>query len=214
MADSLYQVMQDALREMLGNLHTATVARVVQVNETTVDVQPVINRVIDGESVQLPVFVEVPPVTLQGGGSYLAMPIAEGDYCLLVFTERCFDRWYQGKDEQPPAEMRMHDYSDGFAIVGVNPLQAAITLPQILTIQGDSEQFGNFRLDGDLVVTGKITVDGDVSSGGSIDASGNIEATGEVKGADCKTVTGVSLNTHVHPTAAPGPPSPPTPPGG
>jgi len=206
--------MQDALREMLGNLHTATVARVVQVNETTVDVQPVINRVIDGESVQLPVFVEVPPVTLQGGGSYLAMPIAEGDYCLLVFTERCFDRWYQGKDEQPPAEMRMHDYSDGFAIVGVNPLQAAITLPQILTIQGDSEQFGNFRLDGDLVVTGKITVDGDVSSGGSIDASGNIEATGEVKGADCKTVTGVSLNTHVHPTAAPGPPSPPTPPGG
>lgn len=213
-ADSLYQVMQDALREMLGNLHTATVARVVQVNETTVDVQPVINRVIDGESVQLPVFVEVPPVTLQGGGSYLAMPIAEGDYCLLVFTERCFDRWYQGKDEQPPAEMRMHDYSDGFAIVGVNPLQAAITLPQILTIQGDSEQFGNFRLDGDLVVTGKIIVDGDVSSGGSIDASGNIEATGEVKGADCKTVTGVSLNTHVHPTAAPGPPSPPTPPGG
>ena len=214
MADSLYQVMQDALREMLGNLHTATVARVVQVNETTVDVQPVINRVIDGESVQLPVFVEVPPMTLQGGGSYLAMPIAEGDYCLLVFTERCFDRWYQGKDEQPPAEMRMHDYSDGFAIVGVNPIQAAITLPQILTIQGDSEQFGNFRLDGDLVVTGKITVDGDVSSGGSIDASGNIEATGEVKGADCKTVTGVSLNTHVHPTAALGPPSPPTPPGG
>ncbi|OQC04550.1 MAG: hypothetical protein BWX80_02429 [Candidatus Hydrogenedentes bacterium ADurb.Bin101] len=212
-ADSLYQVMQDALREMLGNLHTATVARVVQVNETTVDVQPVINRVVDGESVKLPVFVEVPPVTLQGGGSYLAMPIAEGDYCLLVFTERCFDRWYQGKDEQPPAEMRMHDYSDGFAIVGVNPIQAAITLPQILTIQGDSEQFGNFRLDGDLVVTGKITVDGDVSSGGSIDASGNIEATGEVKGADCKTVTGVSLNTHVHPTAAPGPPSPPTPPG-
>ena len=66
MADSLYQVMQDALREMLGNLHTATVARVVQVNETTVDVQPVINRVVDGESVKLPVFVEVPPVTLQG----------------------------------------------------------------------------------------------------------------------------------------------------
>ncbi|HQC45302.1 MAG TPA: Gp138 family membrane-puncturing spike protein [Myxococcota bacterium] len=204
MTDSLYQVIQDLFAEMLGNVHTATVARVVKVNEKTLDVQPVINRVVDGESVKLPVFIEVPPVTLQGGGSYVALPVAVDDYCLLIFTERCFDRWYDNEDEQPPAEMRMHDYSDGFAIVGVNPIQAAITLPQILTIQGDSEQFGNFRLDGDLVVTGKITVDGDVSSGGSIDASGNIEATGEVKGADCKTVTGVSLNTHVHPTTAPG----------
>ncbi len=198
MADSLYQVMQDALREMLGNLHTATVARVVQVNETTVDVQPVINRVIDGESVQLPVFVEVPPVTLQGGGSYLAMPVSVGDYCLLVFTERCFDRWYQGKDEQPPAEMRMHDYSDGFAIVGVNPLQAAISLPSIIRIEGAVEAVGDWKIDGRLTVTGAIVCEDSISAGG------DILADGDVTGTDCLTVAGVSLGNHLHPTTAPG----------
>jgi len=197
-ADSLYQVMQDALREMLGNLHTATVARVVQVNETTVDVQPVINRVIDGESVQLPVFVEVPPVTLQGGGSYLAMPVSVGDYCLLVFTERCFDRWYQGKDEQPPAEMRMHDYSDGFAIVGVNPLQAAISLPSIIRIEGAVEAVGDWKIDGRLTVTGAIVCEDSISAGG------DILADGDVTGTDCLTVAGVSLGNHLHPTTAPG----------
>lgn len=196
MADSLYQVMQDALREMLGNLHTATVARVVKVNEKTLDVQPVINRVIDGESVQLPVFVEVPPVTLQGGGSYLAMPVSVGDYCLLVFTERCFDRWYQGKDEQPPAEMRMHDYSDGFAIVGVNPLQAAISLPSIIRIEGAVEAVGDWKIDGKLTVTGAIVCEDSISAGG------DILADGDVTGTDCLTVEGVSLGNHLHPTTA------------
>jgi hypothetical protein len=197
-ADSLYQVMQDALREMLGNLHTATVARVVKVNEKTLDVQPVINRVVDGESVKLPVFVEVPPVTLQGGGSYLAMPVSVGDYCLLVFTERCFDRWYQGKDEQPPAEMRMHDYSDGFAIVGVNPLQAAISLPSIIRIEGTVDAVGDWKIDGKLTVTGAIVCEDSISAGG------DILADGDVTGTDCLTVAGVSLGNHLHPTTAPG----------
>lgn len=186
MADSLYQVMQDALREMLGNLHTATVARVVKVNEKTLDVQPVINRVVDGESVKLPVFVEVPPVTLQGGGSYVALPVAVDDYCLLIFTERCFDRWYQGKDEQPPAEMRMHDYSDGFAIVGVNPLQAAISLPSIIRIEGTVDAVGDWKIDGKLTVTGAIVCEDSISADGDISADG------------------VSLGGHLHPTTAPG----------
>ena len=198
MTDSLYQVIQDLFAEMLGNVHTATVARVVKVNEKTLDVQPVINRVVDGESVKLPVFVEVPPVTLQGGGSYVALPVAVDDYCLLIFTERCFDRWYQGKDEQPPAEMRMHDYSDGFAIVGVNPLQAAISLPSIIRIEGAVEAVGDWKIDGRLTVTGAIVCEDSISAGG------DILADGDVTGTDCLTVAGVSLGNHLHPTTAPG----------
>jgi hypothetical protein len=198
MTDSLYQVIQDLFAEMLGNVHTATVARVVKVNEKTLDVQPVINRVVDGESVKLPVFVEVPPVTLQGGGSYVALPVAVDDYCLLIFTERCFDRWYQGKDEQPPAEMRMHDYSDGFAIVGVNPLQAAISLPSIIRIEGAVEAVGDWKIDGRLTVTGAIVCEDSISAGG------DILADGDVTGTDCKTTEGVSLGNHLHPTTAPG----------
>src|SRR5699024_8744323 len=120
MSEELYQVLDDKIFEALANLHTIVVARVTVVHDTTVNCRPVINRVVNGESIALPEFIEVPPVFLQGGSSYTAHPIAPGNSCLLLITERCFDRWYAGSDFQPPLEMRMHDYSDGFALVGVN----------------------------------------------------------------------------------------------
>lgn len=134
--NTILETIMLALDTALANVHTATVAVVTSVGTTTISCRPVINRVVDGTSVALPEFVEVPPVFLSGGSSYLAHPIRAGDYCLLVFTERCFDRWYAGQDFQPPLEMRMHDYSDGFAIVGIQPLNSAITIPQETTMTG------------------------------------------------------------------------------
>ena len=132
LVDTLFLLMSDAL----ADLHTATIARVTKVGDTTIDCQPVINRKVEGESKPLPVFADVPPIFLNGGSSYLAHPIAVGDYALLLFTERCFDRWYNGEDEQTPLELRMHDYSDGFALVGLRPLAGAVTIPSETTMTG------------------------------------------------------------------------------
>ena len=73
------------LRNFQANLHTQTIAKVTRVAEKTIDVKPVINRIIDGKSIELPTFVDVPVVFLAGGGSSITMPIAAGDYCLLFF---------------------------------------------------------------------------------------------------------------------------------
>jgi len=181
----------------LANLHTATIAKVTAVDTKTIDVQPVINRTIDGESVPLPVFTKVPPVFLQGGSSYSAHPIAIGDYCLLMFTERCFDRWYSGQDNCRPVEYRMHDYSDGLAIVGVNPQDSAITIPQVIThigdtyAEGDYTQIGNYTHVGNRTQTGNMTINGDLT------------VTGEIS---CATLTvgGVSFATHIHSDVTPG----------
>ena len=138
----LTDIIADAIGEALSNLHTATIAKVTAVQEKTISVQPAINRVVDGKSVQLPQFTKVPPLFMQGGGSYTAHPIAVGDYCLLILTERCFDRWYSGSDFQDPAEFRMHDYSDGIAIVGSIrkpghlPFQALSSRRETLTLTG------------------------------------------------------------------------------
>lgn len=132
----LIDIMMTAIDTALANVHTITIAKVTKVNDTTINCRPVMNRVVNGESVELPEFIEVPPITLQGGASYVALPVAVNDYCVLMFTERCFDRWYDGKDFRSPAEARMHDYSDGLALVGVNPLSAAIAIPEETTING------------------------------------------------------------------------------
>jgi len=213
----LIDVMNDAIEFALSNLHTATIAKVTGVQSKTISVQPVINRVYQGRSIALTEFVEVPPVFMQGGGSHTAYPIAVGDYCLLILTERCFDRWYGGADFQSPAEFRMHDYSDGLAIVGVNPLASAITIPSVIQQTGDTNQDGDYTRQGSLVqqgdmeITGDFILNGDMQVNGNITCSGTISA-GNFSGLGGGTMTstsdikskGISLTTHTHSGVEPG----------
>lgn len=181
----LVETLNIAIQNALANLHTATIARVVAVSATTIDVQPVINRSVNGQSVRLPVFTKVPPVFMQGGSSYTAHPIAVGDYCLLVLTERCFDRWYEGQDFRRPAEFRMHDYSDGLAIVGVNPRAGALTIPDVITQIGDTYQEGNYEHLGNRVQTGDYTQEGTRTQTGNETVTGDSTINGN------ETVTGL-----------------------
>jgi len=214
----LTDTMAEAIGEALSNLHTATIAKVTGVQAKTISVQPVTNRVVDGRSIQLPEFTKVPPLFMQGGGSYTAHPIAVGDYCLLVLTERCFDRWYSGSDFQDPAEFRMHDYSDGIAIVGINPLAGALTIPDVIQQTGDTNQDGNYTQQGDRTQTGDQTIIGDLHVDGNVTVTGNITCQGTIAagnytglagGAMTASVSiettadvvasGISLNSHTHP---------------
>jgi len=183
----LTDIIADAIGEALSNLHTATIAKVTAVQEKTISVQPVINRVVDGKSITLPQFTKVPPLFLQGGGSYTAHPITVGDYCLLILTERCFDRWYSGSDFQDPAEFRMHDYSDGIAIVGINPIAEALTIPGVIQQTGDTNQDGNYTRQGSLVQIGDMTITGNLHVDGEITCTGDVVA------------GGISLRNHTHP---------------
>ena len=201
----LLDILIGAIDESLANVHTATIARITSVNETTVDCKPVVSRVVRGQKIDLPEFKEVPPMFMQGGDSYTAHPIAVGDYALLIFTERCVDNWYRGVDFETPLEYRMHDYSDGFAIVGVHPLGSAKPIPQVITHIGDTyqegdyehegnrEQTGNYVLNGNLTINGNITVNGD-GGGGTVDMN-NVTFTltnGDI------IADSVSLKTHTH----------------
>jgi len=193
----LTDVLNDAIGEALSNLHTATIAKVTGVQAKTISVQPVINRVVAGRSIELPEFTMVPPVFMQGGGSYTAHPIAAGDYCLLVLTERCFDSWYDGADFQSPAEFRMHDYSDGLAIVGVNPLASAITIPSVIQQTGDTNQDGDYTHQGDRTQVGDLTVTG------NLQVNGNITCTGKLTVATA-SIGGIDFGTHTHIDVEPG----------
>jgi hypothetical protein len=197
-SQDLFETINNSIIEALSNTHTILIAKVTKVNEKTINARPVVNRKVNGKSIQLPIFPDVPPIFLQGGSSYTAHPIAVGDYCLLLVNERCFDKWYHGQDFTTPPEYRMHDYSDCFAIVGINPLGTAITIPQVITHigdtyeEGDYIQIGNRTQTGDYLLTGNLTVDGDIT------CTGTITATVDVIGG------GISLLTHVHGGISPG----------
>lgn len=89
----------------------------------TVSVQPSVKGQIQDESgktnsVNLPLLVDVPVVFPCGGGFTLTHPIKGGDECLVVFASRCIDGWWQGGGVGGTPDERMHDLSDGIAIVG------------------------------------------------------------------------------------------------
>jgi phage baseplate assembly protein V len=89
----------------------------------TCEIQPAIqgkNRKEDGsiELVNLPLLLDCPVVFPHAGGCSLTFPIKTGDECLVVFSCRAIDLWWQSGGIQPPAEIRMHDLSDGFCIPG------------------------------------------------------------------------------------------------
>lgn len=89
----------------------------------TCEVQPGIKvnvRQQDGTivSVALPMLVDCPVQFPSGGNCTLTFPVGQGDECLVVFASRCIDGWWQSGGVQEQAELRMHDLSDGFVLLG------------------------------------------------------------------------------------------------
>jgi phage baseplate assembly protein gpV len=112
-----------AIENRLKDVHTVTpgIIEMFDENLQTATVQPAIKRVFtERGAVNLPVCVDVPVAFPGGGGFFLTFPVKHGDECILLFSERCIDGWYCDGGVAPPEEYRMHDLSDGIAIVGLN----------------------------------------------------------------------------------------------
>jgi len=90
-------------------------------------------------SLSLPLLVDVPVIFPRGGGVTLTFPVKAGDECLLVFSDRCIDFWWQNGGVQESVDSRMHDLSDAFAIVGPQS--------QAQKISGISTSAAQFRSD-------------------------------------------------------------------
>lgn len=110
----------------------------------TCTVQPAITgQVADAagnfKSAPLPLLVDVPVVFPRGGGCTITFPVKTGDECLVVFSDRCIDFWWQSGGVQEPVDPRQHDLSDAFAIIGPQS--------QAKKISGISTTAAQFRSD-------------------------------------------------------------------
>lgn len=134
--DDAEESLRLALEDAQSHMWTATPAIVqsVDLDAQTVTALPTIQGTVsapDGstENVNLPLLVDVPIVWPRAGGFALTFPITAGDEVLVVFGSRCIDSWWQSGGVNAPAETRMHDLSDGFAILA--PTSQPRTFPNI-----------------------------------------------------------------------------------
>lgn len=175
---------------------TTMPAVVISVNlaANTLEARPVVQgrRQIQGtndyENVPMPLCLDVPIVWPMGGGYSLTFPIAPGDECLLHFSARCIDAWWQsgagpsdslGPVGQPQAEFRWHDLSDGFAMVGVRSQPRVIPSVSAASVQlRRDDGTAYFEISGttlNLITPGQVNV----TAGGDVDvtAGGNANIT-------------------------------------
>lgn len=120
------EAFRTATEGLLKGLWTALPGIIQSFNNTamTCVVQPAImgqQRKEDGSvlSIEMPLLLDCPVQFQGGGGCTGTFPIAEGDECLVVFSSRCIDSWWQSGGIQAQAELRMHDLSDGFVLPGI-----------------------------------------------------------------------------------------------
>ncbi len=69
-----------------------------------------------------PALIDCPVIILGGADAGLTMPIAKGDECLILFNDRDIDNWFSGASNGPVATSRLHSFSDGLILVGLNSL--------------------------------------------------------------------------------------------
>jgi len=122
--------LRQIIDEQLADLHTCIPALVETFDASTqmLECTPMIRaRLKDqggNESTELrPKLVKIPLNTpyVRMLGFSLTMPITPGDEVLLIFAERGLDYWQETGDYSDPPEdhsARMHDWTDGIAIVG------------------------------------------------------------------------------------------------
>ena len=176
-----------AAREVQKHIHTSIPGIIQSFDPArqTATVKPAIKRIwVEDGPIDLPNCVDCPVQFPRGGGLVHTFPVAAGDECLLVFSERAIDAWHSSGGTQEPSEYRLHDLSDGFALMGFS------SLPNVIPnfFMGGSEVR---TLDGQTVMRiepGMVTC-------------GNPSAAAAAVRADVMGVILKALTAHVHPVS-------------
>ena len=120
------EMLQHAMDGRQAQIHTSLPGVIIKYDATTMtaEVQPAIKTtVINPDGTQTLVNTapihDVPVHFPGGGGHLLTFPVKTGDECLLMFSQRSIDHWFQLGGVQTPSDLRMHDINDCIAMVGL-----------------------------------------------------------------------------------------------
>lgn len=201
-----------AMESNAAQIWTALPGIVIAANldAQTVSVQPSIQGIQsspDGASrpVNLPLLVDVPIVWPRAGGFALTFPVAAGDEVLVVFSARCIDSWWQSGGIGAPAEARMHDLSDGFAILAPTSQPRKLSGVSSSNVQLRDESGATFveitpagavR----VVATSQVDIEAPtINITGALNVTGEMNLVGELtQSSGIMTIGGIEFGTHKH----------------
>lgn len=166
---TLADVLVNFKQDIFSTLNCIKIGQISSFDATkkTAEVQILFKRVLPDMTTQsYPLLIDCPVFTPQGGGGALQFPIQAGDQCLVLFSDRRLDEWLQGGGEAAPGDGRMHDLSDGIALVGMNALDSDLDdypTDKVVLSYGDS-RFELTSTGWNFVATGgaDVAIDDDI----------------------------------------------------
>jgi len=191
----------------------------VDLDKQTVSVQPSVQgSVSDAQgnvsNVNLPVLVDVPIVWPRAGGFALTFPIKAGDEVLVVFSSRCIDSWWQSGGVGVAAEARMHDLSDGFAVLAPTSQSKKLSNVSSSNVQLRDEAgttYVEIAPGGKIKLLGATSIDleaptvnlkaTNINIEGTTTQTGAMNMTGQVTQTGGMSIGGITFGTHKHPDA-------------
>lgn len=200
-----------ALESAQAQIWTAMPGVVTSVDlvKQTVSVQPTIQGTTenpngDTTNVNLPVLVDVPLMFPRAGGFALTFPVKAGDEVLVVFGCRCIDSWWQSGGVGAPAEARMHDLSDGFAILAPTSQPKKLTNVSAANVQLRDEAGSTFL---EVTPGGKIKLTATselemvaptIKMTGNMTLTGNTTVNGQMTQTGGMSIGGITFGSHKH----------------
>lgn len=200
-----------ALESAQAQIWTAMPGVVTSVDlaKQTVSVQPTIqgtteNKNGDTQNVNLPLLVDVPLMFPRAGGFALTFPVAAGDEVLVVFGCRCIDSWWQSGGVGAPAEARMHDLSDGFAILAPTSQPKKLANVSAANVQLRDEAGSTFL---EVTPSGKIKLTATselelvaptIKMTGNMTLTGNTTVSGQMTQTGGMSIGGITFGSHRH----------------
>ena len=175
------ELLEQAKNNAMMDVRVSMPARIVSFDPATKTASVEIGlKMVNADDTQseYPPLVDCPCLFTRGGGFHLVHPYNAGDKGIVLFSDRCFDGWFQAGQVAPPMDFRVHAMSDAYFIGGAD------CLDNVSPIVSDAMFIG--KDDNSAGVT--------IKASGDIDLNGvNISPSGIITLPD-----GTILNSHVH----------------
>lgn len=183
---------RSVIEQSLADVHTCLPARVIEVtaDQQKATVQPMIKARYtdaDGSDLGLKDMATIPNVQLVFMGSKhatMTFPVAKGDLVWLFFSERSLDNFSYSDGSSPvdPADLRMHDYNDAFALCGGFTFPTALGMhPEDTVIRMNAGQSNETKVslkpNGDIVADSSAKFIVNTQSDTVINSSGVVHVT-------------------------------------
>lgn len=114
-------VFRNVFNNMISSMHTCMPATIISFDaeECKASIQPSLNRAYLSGELPYPVIENVPVMFPRAGDFFLTYPLANGDPCLVIFSERSLDLWKSVGGQLTPDDPRKFDISDAIIIPGL-----------------------------------------------------------------------------------------------